>query len=327
MQRIILLLSLFFISLPIIPCGNSYRPPEDLDAYYSTNSLSTFRFREKFDQSALMKELQILGDEIKKGFNIFQDENDRALTFMRVGEYKKALEILQRLEKEKPDEYNIVANLGTLYELTGENEKALAYIKKAVKLDDQSHHGSEWFHIQVLEAKLSGKNNDWWQTHRVLDLSSPGKEPETMMSDITYQLKERIPFTPKPDIMMASILDQSGDYFKDHSKEQHAWILYKIAAMYDKDSSFPHRAKLLTLEDHFAKNNTRIPDLSWHYMKKSDLLEEGEDLLDRGIDYLKRENEKIAEKEKKKKNTNTLLLAGAGVIIITLIAFLSLRKK
>ena len=137
-----------------------------------------------------------------------------------MGQYDTAYAILTRLEKEKPNEYNIIANLGTLYELKGENEKALVYIKKAIALNSESHHGSEWFHIQILEAKLQGRSSDWWITHPVLNLSKIKKDSEIIISDITYQLKERIPFTKKPDLMMAAILKESGAYLEKHNKQQ-----------------------------------------------------------------------------------------------------------
>ncbi len=326
--KIFLLLSLVCISTAIFPCGNSYRRSTNTDVYQKGNSLDIFTFREGFNSSSLLVELNKLADAVKSGLNLFEDENDKALTYMRMGEYNKAFEILSRLEKEKPNEYNIIANLGTLYELKGENVKALAYIKKAVALNSQSHHGSEWFHIKVLEAKLLGKDNGWWKSHSILNLNTIQKESETIISDITYQLKERLPFTKKPDVMMAAILNETGDYLAKHKKQEQAWITYKIGMEYDADSSFKLQEKNYGLENYFSKNNIAPPDYNFHFIKTEDLLETGKDLLDKGIDLYTKHQEKVKEKQLiEKKKANTLWIIGGAVVALSLLAFFSLRRK
>jgi tetratricopeptide (TPR) repeat protein len=281
--KLLFLNLLLLISGSLFPCGNSYRRSANTDVYKNGNTLSSFKFREGFNNSSLLEELNKLADAVKSELNLFEDENDKALTYMRMGEYDKAFEILTRLEKEKPNEYNIIANLGTLYELKGDNEKALTYIKRAVALNSQSHHGSEWFHIKVLEAKLMGKNNDWWRSHSVLDLNINQKEPEIIISDITYQLKERLPFTKKPDIMMAAILNETGDYLKKHKKQEQAWITYQIGMEYDKDSSFNLPEKISALQDYFSKNKITTPDYKSHFIKTDELIETGKNLIEQGF--------------------------------------------
>jgi tetratricopeptide (TPR) repeat protein len=326
--KITLLTLLLFISGAIFPCGNSYHRSENTEVYQQGNSLGLFTFKEAFNNNSLLAELNKLADEVKSGFNLFEDENDKALTYMRMGKYKDAFEILTRLEKEKPNEYNIIANLGTLYELKGENETALVYIKRAVALNSQSHHGSEWFHIQVLEAKIQGKGNDWWKSHSILNLNTIRKDPEIIISDITYQLKERLPFTKKPDGVMAAILNETGDYLANHKKQEQAWITYKIGMEYEPDSSFKLKEKIDGIETYFSKNNIALPDYKSHFIKTEDLLETGKDLLDKGIDLYTKHQEKVQEKQLvEKKKANTLWIIGGAVVAISLLAFFSLRKK
>jgi tetratricopeptide (TPR) repeat protein len=326
--KILLFSSFLFIAGELFPCGNSYRRSTNTDVYQKGNSLDIFTFREGFNNSSLLAELNKLADAVKSGLNLFEDENDKALTYMRMGEYDKAFEILSRLEKEKPNEYNIIANLGTLYELKGDNEKALAYIKKAVALNSQSHHGSEWFHIKILEAKLLGKDNGWWKSHSILHLNTIQKESATIISDITYQLKERLPFTKKPDLMMAAILNETGDYLAKHKKQEQAWITYKIGMEFDTDSSFKLKEKIDGLETYFSKNNITLPDYKSHFIKAEDLFETGKDLLDKGIDLYTKHQEKVQEKQLvEKKKANTLWIIGGAVVAISLLAFFSLRKK
>lgn len=53
---------------------------------------------------------------------------------MKLGKADVALEILKELNYHYPNEYKIVANLGTAYELNAELDSALKYIKKGIKL-------------------------------------------------------------------------------------------------------------------------------------------------------------------------------------------------
>ncbi|HEV7782456.1 MAG TPA: tetratricopeptide repeat protein [Chitinophagaceae bacterium] len=327
--KIFLLIAMLFASQAIFPCGNSYSHSDNTDVYRRGNSPDVFTFREGFNNASLLEELNKLADAVKSKLNLFEDENDRALTHMRMGEYDKAFDILSRLEKEKPNEYNIIANLGTLYELRGENEKALLYIKKAVALNSASHHGSEWFHIKVLEAKLSGKDNSWWITHSVLGLSTVQKDPEVIISDITYQLKERLPFTKRPDIMMASILNESGDYLLKHKKQQQAWVAYKIADEYDADNSFKLSSKTLKLEKYFSENNIPVPNYESHFIRADYMYERGKSLLETSIDNYLENQEELKEQKKleKKKATIFWIMGGTGAAIVLFFVFYAWRKK
>lgn len=320
---------LLLISGTIFPCGNSYRPSENTDVYQKGNALNIFTFKEGFNNNSLLAQLDMLANELKTGLNLFEDENDQALTYMRMGKYDDASVILNRLEKEKPNEYNIIANLGTLYELKGENEKALAYIKKAVALNSLSHHGSEWFHIKVLEAKLVNKNADWWKTHTILNLNTISKDPEIIISDITYQLKERLPFTKKPDVMMAAILNECGDFLLKHLKQEQAWITYKIATEYDAKNLFNFSDKISRIEAYFSKNKITLPDYKSHFIKTDDLLEKGKGLLEKGLEMYSNQEEKIHQEQikKEKKKRYYIWIFGGAVVAISILVFVSLKKK
>ncbi len=64
-----------------------------------------------------------------------------------------------------PNDYSIIANLGTAYELTGNDEKALELIRKAVAINPNSHYNSEWIHVRILEEKVGKKQYD-----KIIDL-------------------------------------------------------------------------------------------------------------------------------------------------------------
>lgn len=329
-RRCIILLSFFLVNAPGYPCGNSFRRSVHAEEYQKGSSLETFRFKRGFDHAALVAELNSIADAISDRFSLFENENDKALTYMRMGRYAEATTILEKLAKEKPGEYNIVANLGTLYELKGENEKALEYIRKAIAINAASHHGSEWVHVKILEAKLLNKNADWWKTHPVLDITRVQKTPEIIISDITYQLKERLPFTKAPDALMASILHETGDYLQQQNKNGQAWILYKIAEEYDKEQLFPLQSKTEMLEKKLAAAGIPLPDYRSHFTGNATLAESGKDLVEKGIGMYNRYQEREKEKLRKEKNQKTIFMLATGALVAVLAVFIYVqfrRKK
>lgn len=59
-------------------------------------------------------------------------QSDIATQCLKLGEFEKALSIFEPLAKKYPNEYKIIANLGTTYELLGQNEKALKFYQKGI---------------------------------------------------------------------------------------------------------------------------------------------------------------------------------------------------
>ena len=329
MKQSIFLLSLcLLLSAKLFPCGNSYHRNAHTTEYLKDNQLGSFRFRKGFDQSVLLQEFYKLSDAISNQLNLFENKNDKALAYMRMGKTADAIAILEQLEKEKPNEYKVIANLGTAYELAGRNKEALQYIHRAMQLNSQSHQGSEWFHIQVLEAKLQNKPADWWINHPVLHFNHLQKDPETIISDMVYQLKERLPFTPGPDLMMAAILRDAAGYIREHRKWQQEWLLLRIASEYDAAKKLKLDDRIQTVEAKLKEESLALPDYSTHFGNADDLLKKGKDLLERGIEFVNGEKEKPAEKATGSGKANYLwvviltgvLLAGTGL-------YFGFRKK
>lgn len=148
----------------------------------------------------------------------FRERNDYAVALMYLGRSAEAVTRLQELEKEIPGEYYIAANLGTAYELAGENEKALEWITEGIRRNSDSHYGTEWLHVKILEAKIAQeKDPDYFKKHSVLDLrpadvdkvlviGSDKYTPSQLMTALQYQLSERLSFVKPPDAPVASLL-------------------------------------------------------------------------------------------------------------------------
>jgi len=133
----------------------------------------------------------------------------------------EAISLLEEMEKERPGEYATAGNLGTAYELAGKNEPALQWIREGLRRNRDSHQGTEWVHVKILESKIEQeKQPDYFKTHSVLNLD-PNRihdlssvltfentqfSSKTVMEAIQYQLTERLQFVKKTDPAVASLL-------------------------------------------------------------------------------------------------------------------------
>jgi tetratricopeptide (TPR) repeat protein len=171
--------------------------------------------------------------------------SDYAWELVKQGKAKQAIIILDSLLKTHPNEYNILANLGTAYEIAGNNIKALELLTKAVAINKNSHYGSEWIHLNILKYKI---NKDDFPLYKILDIGNEGaaigwynttwdfKIPaDSLLKSIAYQLHERIGFiAPKDKIIGRLIFDFAQIISKTKSQEE-AVPFYDYAMYYDNE--------------------------------------------------------------------------------------------
>ena len=156
-------------------------------------------------------------DKLESSTN-YNDRSDYAVALAYTGRNKEAVQILQKLEQEQPGNYFIAANLGTALELAGDNDAALNWIREGIRRNPNSHHGTEWLHAKIIEAKIAQqKDSAYFNTHTILDL-----DPERVSAGLTVegklllpkqigeaiqdQLQERLQFVKPPDPAVASLL-------------------------------------------------------------------------------------------------------------------------
>src|SRR6185295_11499697 len=136
----------------------------------------------------------------------FMTWNDYAVALIRRSEASRAVGILESIERGKPGEYVVAANLGTAYELSGDLARAHQWIREGIRRNPQSHQGTEWLHLRILEARMAvAKDPDWLLRNSVtgLDFGSdaqPRRPPqwpqgtedgEGVIAALVYQLHER----------------------------------------------------------------------------------------------------------------------------------------
>ena len=223
--------------------------------------------------------------------------------------YDEAIKIYNDIEKIKPNRYSTASNLGTLYELIGDNVNALKWIEKSVKINPISHNSSEWIHVNILKAKV---NNLIFSSHNIInndfsfeslpksDLKQEGLE--SLRNQIYFQLNERISFIKEKDKSIAVLLfDLANIDFLLGKKDSQYKELYKMAIDYGFDKKFIED-RLKAIEKHELSNKAN---------------------------NLERENKKVISKKlrDRKNNTNYILFLSLLTTLSIILYFLFKKFK
>mgnify|MGYP001292081473 CR=1 FL=1 len=239
MPRWILAVSLFCFSAACFACLNAY------------DGELTRRL-----DNALSKE-QLTGEKDRleaayRANNDYKVGNDLAVVLLLLGNSGAAIELLEGIERQRsgPEMYRTAVNLGTAYELAGQNAKALDWIKEGVRRNPMDHEGTEWLHVKILEAKVEmEKLPGWLGTHYVsgVDFGS-GERPEMpaalprdflgnekslaeLDKALTYQLGERMRLVSRPDAVVADLLMARGDVRNLLGRPKY-YVSYELALEY-----------------------------------------------------------------------------------------------
>ncbi len=145
--------------------------------------------------------------------------SDKGLLLILLKRYNEAVNLYLEIEKLQPNRYSTASNIGTAYELLGQDQKALQWIKKSVAIDAKSHKNSEWIHIKILEAKIKGQEfittNFLLNTDFGLDLTPKttlNQDELKKLSDaLYYQLNERVSFVEPKEKIVAQLLFDLGN--------------------------------------------------------------------------------------------------------------------
>jgi len=281
---------------------------ESVDAF----NLSELDF---YRQQNKPKTEKYLADLLKRNPTTDQEmlwnQNSIAVCYIRLGRLQEAETILNSLLKKYPTDYSVIINLGTLYELQGKNEKALDYINRAIAINPDSHDGSEWFHVRILEFKLKNTGDNNIAGQDILRLGSLKENSVTVAQQIRYQLQERIPFTPAPNLIMAKIMQEYGDYLADSISIKGAYVMYEIGMDYDRDNVLKLSERRDALKPYFKKYNEAIPVTGNYYLDNAisaiddNKVAIASKLLEKGVDYFNSEVKKKHKKKNKKVGGST----------------------
>ncbi|HKP70668.1 MAG TPA: hypothetical protein VJV05_15380 [Pyrinomonadaceae bacterium] len=182
------------------------------------------------------------------------NKTNTAVAMLHLGMVGKAIKILEEIERTDPGRYYTAANLGTAYELNGEDAKALEWIREGITRNADAHNGSEWLHVKILEAKLSlAKDPNWLTNNSVIGVHRISNEQLLMTGDVTagnlgrpidlnlvekaliYQLHERLEFIEAPEGVVANLLYDLSRILARTRGPEHATIVRAFAQSYGPD--------------------------------------------------------------------------------------------
>lgn len=228
---------------------------ESVGKRLKVEGLSAAEFMKAFtthdDRAYWQKAREDLEEEAGRRAQLDFARNNLAVALLHLGEVKQAIAILEELERKDPGRYIVAANLGTAYELNGEDEKALEWIKKGVERNAESHFGTEWLHVKILETKIAlAKDPQWLRTHTVLgadfgtnmprpaseifatDFQGKRKSLNEIEDALVYQLHERLEFIKPPEPVVADLLNDLSRAFSLLRTPEHARAVGELAIGY-----------------------------------------------------------------------------------------------
>lgn len=173
-----------------------------------------------------------------------EKQNDFAVALIHLGDLREAIGILHGIEKKKPGLYHTATNLGTAYELSGDNARALQWIREGIRRNPDSHQASEWLHVAILEAKRTKKN------HSILGLdfgtaavpkmpvrfpngnSGRPLDAEGTRGSLMSQLHERLAFVAPPDALVGDLLFEFANLLMLTDVVESGAAMYELAIEY-----------------------------------------------------------------------------------------------
>lgn len=225
-------------------------------------------------------------DSLWKLKHDFEDYNNYGAMLIYLGRYAEAKQVFQQIELMSPRRYGTAANLGTLYELTGENDSALFWISRAVEINPDAHEGSEWLHIKILQAKIKGQSmlNEQFMlgtefgSATVPKSSKPLKELAELRLQIYYQLKERLQFVKPKDDIVGFLLFEMGTIMAITDDVTEALRKYDLARKYGFESELLTKrydyflSMQVGLENEYAARAAKIKPQKMENIPKTDSL-------------------------------------------------------
>lgn len=201
-------------------------------------------------------------DKLRPDSSAF-DPLDMAIEAILKGDYAGAISKLEAIETREPGSYYTASNLGTAYELSGDNTKALHWIQKGIEINPTSHHGSEWLHALILEAKLNAsKGKTIADTERLLilpeeiDKTTPitiqdrERTSGEVFDALSFQLGERMVFVKPKDRWVAECLFSAAVLQASFYSVEDGLRLLSLAEEY----GFPDAAALSTQRNRFQRS-------------------------------------------------------------------------
>jgi tetratricopeptide (TPR) repeat protein len=239
-MKVLLILLLTSISTISIACVNEYNTllngeiifTDPAHGRFWEGDVDTTKLIEKAEYH--LSSYQATGD--------LEQYSDYAAQLIYLGDYQKAKNIYEEIEVIKPNLYSTASNLGTIYELIGKPDSALLWIKKSIAINPESHKGSEWIHIKILENQINGSNEN---RSSILGLdfgnanipaNPKNYDLRELSQHITHQLRERTRFVKPKNYTVGNIYFDFGNVLAQTRDVESALQSYNAASEYGFES-------------------------------------------------------------------------------------------
>lgn len=191
--------------------------------------------------------------------------NDLVIGQLYAKDFPTALALSTKLVVKYPDDYSVVITHAAALELNGKIAEAMAFMKRALELDPHSHRDSEWIHLNFLEQRLKGTNSPSALIGVDLrpsdSLTIPnGKDLKQLLSQVNYQVNDRMFFTPKHDPLFGALLFAYADLLYLNDYRSIASDIYELAKEYGYDGPKASASNTITSPAPWeAPANTKAP--------------------------------------------------------------------
>lgn len=207
--------------------------------------------------------------------------NDFAAIKIYQGNIKEAIVLLKKLDESHPNEYPVNANLGVAYELIGKIDSAYYYTEKSIRINPNSHEGTEWLHLLILKANDKVKTDpayfySHYITDEVISLSglpikdfmklkidtsqgapadiAKGWAVAQMLRAFEHQLQERVIFVKPTNTVVANLLFTLADFYTADVDYIAARQIYLLAKKYDPKFAQLCEIRINAIDESLGKN-------------------------------------------------------------------------
>lgn len=250
MKYLLLILCFFLLPKTAKSCINEYRTLMDGSVIMTEAQSAIPSGKYNLDNKKELLDRLNKAESIYKMSNKLYDYSDYATMLIYNGQLEKARDIFLSIEKQKANLYITAANLGTTYELLGKNDSAIYWLTRAITINPDSHNGSEWIHLKVLEAKMLSNGDEKILSN--IDILNLGfgdevipKNPSAfngklniiqIETQLYIQLTERMTFIKPKDPVVGKLLFDLGNVCAITKDLKSAIEIYQKAREYGFNS-------------------------------------------------------------------------------------------
>ena len=236
---------------PALACINEYgttRQGDKVDLTYLSADDLEEALEERYDR----EENVDWATEVTRSARISptpENLNDLGVVLIRFGRIPEAILLLERIERRWPGRAAVASNLGTAFELAGDNRKALHWIREGMRRNPDDHWGTEWLHARILEAKIDPSRlprdgssvlrldfGDATMRARPTRMPARNDGESTSMYELgaalRYQVVERAGFLGPPEPILAGLLFDWANLELQAGTLEAAIVLYDAAEDY-----------------------------------------------------------------------------------------------